>query len=302
MQHAAPSPFPPGLPRALDASEFGAIVARCGERRHACTVLDLRGADKGQPCAPSVRGSAWVPFDARGRLPVALLPARGRPLALIGPRAEQVAEGMTEAGWPTWWFEGELRTSWLQPDAPTGALWDIDPHLRARLADLPHPDTGPVLDLGCGSSREGVFLAQAGYRVLAIDRLADALELARRRAAHHRVALQTQLLRVGRDVELPAGPFAAVLMFRFLERAVLPTLGRRMATGGLVLLRTFGQGAAGGALPVTGAKGPRRESRRIVPEQVAELLGRGWSFVDGPRAELEGDALWTVAAARWEGR
>lgn len=308
MQHAAP-PLLTGTPRALDASEFDAVARSCGNRRHACVVLDARGAREGRiPCS-SVPGSAWLPFDAQGRPPVFLMPARGRAIVVIGENAAAVASLCTELGWPAWWFEGEVDARWLQPGPPVGALWDIDPHLRAHLDRLPAPGQGPVLDLGSGSSREGVFLAQSGYRVLAVDRLPDALDLAHQRGAHHGVSIETLVRRVIHGDDLPPGPFAAVLLLRFLERGVLPGLKRVMAPGGWVLLRTFGrldQGsrlpAASSAAPASAPGGPRRAARRIAPEEVAPLLGPGWDCVDGPRTEAAGGAVWTVVAARWEGQ
>jgi ubiquinone/menaquinone biosynthesis C-methylase UbiE len=73
----------------------------------------------------------------------------------------------------------------------------------ARLYDLEHQDfrddmlfyqnlaarcDGPVLELGCGSGRVSVPLAQAGAEVTGVDRSQEMLALASRRAAEHGVA------------------------------------------------------------------------------------------------------------------
>lgn len=47
------------------------------------------------------------------------------------------------------------------------------------------PDT--IVDLGCGTGNLAIPLAEAGYRVLGIDRSADMLAVARRKAAHARL-------------------------------------------------------------------------------------------------------------------
>lgn len=45
------------------------------------------------------------------------------------------------------------------------------------------PKTTSLLDIGCGSGRHGVCMAEAGFRVLGVDMSVDMVELARRRAA-----------------------------------------------------------------------------------------------------------------------
>ena len=50
------------------------------------------------------------------------------------------------------------------------------------------PEGAHVLDLGCGGGRDAVWLARRGYAVTAVDRLEDALDLARRLARLHDVS------------------------------------------------------------------------------------------------------------------
>lgn len=296
--------FPTGPPRALDDLEFARVVEGTSDRTHGCVVLDLRGDDPLVPSADHVRGSAWVPLAAAERVPVWLLPAPGRPVVVVAsePGAAVTAARLGEAGCPAWWLDREPEPRWLEPGPPRGALWDIDPYLRARLADLPSPSAGPIVDLGCGSARESVFLAQRGHRMVAVDRLDDALDLARRRAAHHGVGIETLARRLRAPADLPPGPFAGALLFRFGERAILPGLGRVVQPGGVLILRTFGVPAIGSSAAARGVAGPRRADRRLDPESLRSQLGDGWEFVDGPRAEEVDGAAWTVVVARRSNR
>ena len=53
-------------------------------------------------------------------------------------------------------------------------LWEPNPWLIENL----HRNPGAALDLGCGTGRDAVFLADLGWQVSAVDRLPDALERA----------------------------------------------------------------------------------------------------------------------------
>ncbi len=113
--------------------------------------------------------------------------------------------------------------------APDPWLVDSAPLLAA----LP----GPVLDLACGAGGNGLWLARAGHAVTGVDRSAAALQAAA--AAASRTGLVVNLL--ARDLErepLPAGPWGAVLVFHFLERALFPALPEVLAPGGVLVYKT----------------------------------------------------------------
>jgi SAM-dependent methyltransferase len=112
--------------------------------------------------------------------------------------------------------------------------------------DLALAADGPVLEVGVGSGRVAVPTALAGVDVVGVDSSAVMLELARRRAAPHGVALRL----VEADMrDLPElGPFALVTVpFRaFLhlrddgERlAVLRALRERLDPGGTLAFDVF---------------------------------------------------------------
>ncbi len=65
---------------------------------------------------------------------------------------------------------------------PTYRLWEPNAFLQESVQHLP---PGRALDLGCGSGREAVYLADLGWQVIAVDRLPDALERGRELQARY---------------------------------------------------------------------------------------------------------------------
>jgi SAM-dependent methyltransferase len=97
-----------------------------------------------------------------------------------------------------------------------------------------------VLDVACGRGRHALAAAALGAPTLALDRDAALLRCLSRRA--RAAGLPVQALRA--DVEaagLPVRPAScgAVLVFRFLYRALCPALAAALKPGGLLLYETF---------------------------------------------------------------
>ncbi|WP_089917745.1 class I SAM-dependent methyltransferase [Lentzea albida] len=73
--------------------------------------------------------------------------------------------------------------------------------------------TGPVLDLGCGTGENALFLSRAGYEAVGVDIAEGAIETARAKAAAEDVApwfVVGDVLRPA-ELELPARRWATVL-------------------------------------------------------------------------------------------
>jgi SAM-dependent methyltransferase len=92
-----------------------------------------------------------------------------------------------------------------------------------------------VLDLACGSGRHSRLLAAAGFRVLAVDRNADAL------ASLARVPGVTTL---PADLEGEAWPlagrrFSGVVVTNYLWRPRLPNVLELLLPGGVLIYETF---------------------------------------------------------------
>ncbi len=153
------------------------------------------------------------------------------------------------------------------------------------------PARGPVLDLACGRGRHAAPLAEAGARVIALDRSADHLaELAARVAG----SAAAGLLRVRADLEandripLRDGSCGSVLVFRYLHRPLCGEISRVLRPGGLLLYETFttGQRAFGG--------GPRRPEFLLEPGELPELFpGLSTVFYD---ERVDGEAETALAS------
>lgn len=94
---------------------------------------------------------------------------------------------------------------------------------------------GTVLDVAAGSGRHARLLAGAGYRVLAIDRDADALR--------HCQGAQTLVS------DLEAGPwpcasrqFEGIVVTNYLHRPLFPRLLASLAPSGVLIYETFAVG------------------------------------------------------------
>ncbi len=119
-----------------------------------------------------------------------------------------------------------------------GRLWEPNAYLAAQVARW---RPGRALDLACGTGREAVFLAAAGWQVLAVDVLPDALErgreLERRYLPQPAVTWQVADLEAG-DFR-PDGQWELITVFRFLHRPLLRRLGALLAPGGRLVCETF---------------------------------------------------------------
>ncbi len=229
-----------GGPRPL---HFDSVRRVAGAQRGG--VLDARPAVLAQ--RGHLPGSAWLPVadpsDPGRDLPSTLLPPRGEPIAVIAAdpdTARAIAAHLCARGYEAGYLDGPLPATALKPGLSGGALWRADAWLRRSADLLPPPGAGPIADLGGGSGRNSVWLARRGYRALVVDRLPDALDLARDRASRHRVTIETFRADLRRPGALRGrGPFAAALLIRFLLPQVLDELPELLLPDGIVILRCF---------------------------------------------------------------
>ncbi len=130
------------------------------------------------------------------------------------------------------------RQGWDERYAATELLWTSEPNrfLVEEVADLP---PGRALDLGAGEGRNGVWLAERGWQVTAVDFSAVGLEKARRLAAARGVDVDW--------VEADLTEYApeedrfdlVVILYLHLVRSqleiVLDRASRALAEGGVLL-------------------------------------------------------------------
>jgi tellurite methyltransferase len=116
------------------------------------------------------------------------------------------------------------------------ASFSPDPLLVEHAALL--DGRGWSIDLACGVGQNALFLAQRGYDVLAVDASFTGLRYCR--AAHAGSASRVHLVAADLDrFVLPRDTFAVAIVFRYLDRALVPRLKQAVLPGGLILYQTF---------------------------------------------------------------
>jgi SAM-dependent methyltransferase len=98
------------------------------------------------------------------------------------------------------------------------------------------PSGGSVLDVACGSGRHVHWFAQRGHAVTGIDRDAAATQ------PLHAIARIITADIEGHAWPLPGETFDAVIVTRYLWRALLPTLVASVSSGGVLVYETFAFG------------------------------------------------------------
>lgn len=100
---------------------------------------------------------------------------------------------------------------------------------------------GEVLDLACGGGRHARFLAGLGYRVLASDRDAAALDKARG-SGIGTLQADFEAGEAGFYWPFPSGRFAGVVVTNYLHRPLFASIADSLAPGGVLIYETFSAG------------------------------------------------------------
>ncbi|MEP7001113.1 MAG: class I SAM-dependent methyltransferase [bacterium] len=138
-------------------------------------------------------------------------------------------------------------TPLLQPSSLRELYGDIDIYLFDQLLRGRIVDGATVLDAGCGSGRNLVFMLRAGMNVFGIDESIEAIEAMRRQAAMHAPELSPAQFSVQsvhamsfRDETMDVVISSAVLHFARDEMhfdACVDEMWRVLAPGGLLFCR-----------------------------------------------------------------
>ncbi len=120
-----------------------------------------------------------------------------------------------------------------------------------------------LLDIACGSGRNGALAARAGWRAYGVDHDREALRRARARGLPGVIA---DLESDGLKIPFQTGSCAAILVFYFLYRPLRSELLRLLAPGGFLIFETFTtrQRALGHA--------PRRDAFLLQPGELRTLF------------------------------
>ncbi len=98
-----------------------------------------------------------------------------------------------------------------------------------------------VLDLACGSGRNGLFLALQGYELTFADKNADALDSIQAYSNAHSLNVHCWQVDLESGIENPLEDkqFDAILVFRYLHRPLIPAILAAIKPGGILCYETF---------------------------------------------------------------
>jgi tellurite methyltransferase len=98
-----------------------------------------------------------------------------------------------------------------------------------------------VLDLACGSGRNGLVLAQQGIPVVFADRSVADLDHIKRQLGKNGWPGRTWQVNLEQPGSEPLADlqFSAIIGFRYLHRPIFPALLKAVIPGGLVVYETF---------------------------------------------------------------
>jgi len=97
---------------------------------------------------------------------------------------------------------------------------------------------GWALDVACGVGQNAMYLAERGYDAVAVDGSFTGLHHCRTALARSNLRVQLVAADLDRFVFLPE-VFTLVIVFRFLDRRLIPQLKDALLPGGLMIYQTF---------------------------------------------------------------
>ena len=196
-------------------------------------LLDPRPAQEAalNPIADSVN----IPLDEmRGRMQE--LPAKHAPVLVAGPMAEEAVRALE-----LWGREALIAEAWEFGDTGQGRLWEPNAFLMEVAARL---IPGHHLDLSCGTGRDAVAMAGAGWEVTAVDHLEDALDRGRGLARRYLDSVDANRITwICADLEAQMrygiATASLVSMFWYLDRPLIRRVVEELPSGGSVVIETF---------------------------------------------------------------
>ena len=143
-----------------------------------------------------------------------------------------------------------------------------------------------VLDLACGEGRHSLAAAARGARVTAVDRDEVRLAAARERAEGQGLSVDWIAADLEDEPWPVVGSFDAVLVFNYLDRAMVPRIIDLIEPGGILMMETF----------LTAQRelgwGPTADEHLLRPAELARLVA--------PLTVVHGrEVIEAVDAERW---
>lgn len=133
------------------------------------------------------------------------------------------------------------------------------PFLEEWVERLP---AGRALDVACGTGRNALRLAEAGWRVDAVDISEVAIERARAEATRRGLDIDWQVSDID-DFEMVPGAYQAVTVIRYRNRELWPRLLEALAPDGWVLVEHHIKSSRE-------VSGPQNPEFRLDPQELLE--------------------------------
>jgi len=141
-----------------------------------------------------------------------------------------------------------------------------------------------ALDIACGEGRNGIFLAQNGFQVSAVDISERGLARGRKRAAE--LGARVDFIRADLEIYRLREEYDLIIDFNFLHRPLIAAMVDALAPGGVILMETI--------LDAPSLQG--EHTRRFLLRQGE--LGRLFSRLAGRILLLEEDMSQEIPVAR----
>jgi SAM-dependent methyltransferase len=153
------------------------------------------------------------------------------------------------------------------------------------------PATGDSLDLACGSGRHAIWLAEQGFRTLAVDRDAAVIGSLSQEAARRGLSIETRVV----DLEsgepfLEPDSFDLIVVVHYLHRPLFPALVRAIRPGGALVYETFTRAQA--------ARGKPTNPEFLLEPGELPLLVRPLEVAASREGDFEGRSVASVVAIR----
>jgi rhodanese-related sulfurtransferase len=266
--------------RSIDPEEAQRLLTENSIR-----LLDVRTPREHQALG-HLPGSILLPVDWIASA-LATLPRDGKPLLIYcehGIRSAAAARLLAQGGYPNLLNLKGGMSRWAGPRdfSPGKEFGEYSPSSWLVLnADL-IPRQGRVLDLACGSGRNALLLAMAGFPVQAVDRDPGKIESLHRIGTDLGIALQARVQDLeATEPDLGRESAELILGFHYLHRPLFPVMIRALSPGGLLLYETFlleqaarGRPSRPGFLLARGELSRLVEPLQIVRRREGEFEGR----------------------------
>ena len=152
---------------------------------------------------------------------------------------------------------------------------------------LPRLPTGRALDLACGAGRNALRLAEAGFAVEAIDISRVAIDIASTEATARGLDISWRVADLD-SLELDAGVYDLITVFRYINRPLWPRLTAALAPGGFILVEHH----LDSPLRV---EGPRQPEFRLRPQELLRAFHDLRVVLYSETIETEGGTTFALA-------